>query len=87
MTVTVHIPDDLAQRLSAQGGDLSRRILEMLALEEFKGGRITKPELRHMLGFETSFQLDGFLKSHDVWLDYTEEDLELERVSLQRLGF
>jgi hypothetical protein len=87
MTVTVQIPDDLAQRLSAQGGDLSRRILEMLALEEFKSGRITKPELRQMLGFETSFQLDGFLKAHDVWIDYTEEDLERERVGLQRLGF
>ncbi len=87
MTVTVQIPDDLAQRLSAQGGDLSRRILEMLALEEFKSGHITKAELRQMLGFETTFQLDGFLKAHDVWIDYTAEDLERERVSLQRLGF
>lgn len=85
--MTVHIPDDLAQRLSAQGGDLSRRILEMLALEEFKSEHITKPELRQMLEFETSFQLDGFLKAHDVWIDYTAEDLERERVSLQRLGF
>ena len=87
MTVTIHIPDDLAERLRAQGGDLSRRILEMLALEEYKGGRITKPELRHMLGFETSFELDGFLKAHGVWIDYTSEDLERERAGLQRLGF
>ena len=87
MTVTIHIPDDLADRLRAQGGDLSRRILEMLALEEYKNGRITKPELRQMLGFETSFQLDGFLKAHDVWIDYTTEDLERERASLERLGF
>ena len=28
MNVTVHIPDDLASRLTAAGGDLSRRILE-----------------------------------------------------------
>jgi len=68
MTVTVHIPDDLADRLRAQGGDLSRRILEMLALEEYKSGRLTKSELRQMLGFETSFQLDVFLKAHDVGL-------------------
>ena len=87
MTVTVHIPDDLADRLRAQGGDLSRRILEMLALEEYKGGRITKPELRQMLGLETFFELDGFLKAHDVWIDYTSEDLERERAGLQRLGF
>lgn len=87
MTVTVQIPDDLAQRLSAQGGDLSRRILEMLALEEFKNGRITRPELRQMLGFETTFQIDGFLESHELWINYTAEDLERERVSLERFGF
>ena len=87
MTVTVQIPDELAQRLSAQGGDLSRRILEMLALEEFKNGRISKLELRQMLAFETTFQLDGFLKAHDVWIDYTAADLERERVGLERLGF
>lgn len=40
-----------------------------------------------MLGFETSFELDGFLKAHDVWIDYTAEDLKRERAGLQRLGF
>ena len=33
MNLTVHIPDDLASRLSAAGGDLSRRALEALAAE------------------------------------------------------
>jgi Uncharacterised protein family (UPF0175) len=87
MTVTIEIPDDLARRLCAEGGDLSRRILETLALEEYKGGNLTKPELRQLLGCDTSFELDGFLKAHDVWIDYTAEDLERERKGLQRLGF
>jgi hypothetical protein len=46
MNVTVHIPDDLAKRLTATGGDLSRRALEALATEEYKHGRLTKPELQ-----------------------------------------
>jgi hypothetical protein len=50
MELTVQIPDELASRMSAGGGDLSRRALEALALEEFKSGRITKPELRRLLG-------------------------------------
>lgn len=49
MELTVQIPDDLAIRMSASGCDLSRRALEALALEEFKSGRITKPELRRLL--------------------------------------
>ena len=72
--------------MSASGGDLSRRALEALALEEFKSGHITKPELRRLLGFGTRYQLDGFLKSHGVYEDYTMEDLEQELEGLRRLG-
>ena len=79
----MHIPDDLANRLSADG-DLSRRALEALAAEEYKHDRITKPELQRLLGIETSFDLDAFLKAHDVWIEYTMEDAERERQSLQR---
>jgi len=39
MNLTLHIPDDLAGRLGATGGDLSRPALEALGLEEFKSGR------------------------------------------------
>jgi hypothetical protein len=86
MELTVQIPDDLARSMSASGGDLSRRALEALALEEFKSGHITKPELRRLLGFGTRYQLDGFLKAHDVYEDYTMEDLEQELEGLRRLG-
>jgi Uncharacterised protein family (UPF0175) len=87
MELTVQIPDDLASRMSASESDLSRRALEALALEEFKSGRITKPELRRLLGFGTRYRLDGFLKSHEVYEDYTLEDFELERDALKQLGF
>jgi hypothetical protein len=85
MNVIVQIPDDLAQRLTAAGGDLSRRALEALAVEEYKHDRLTKPELQRLLGIETSFQLDEFLKAHDVWIEYTMEDAERERKSLERV--
>jgi uncharacterized protein UPF0175 len=87
MNLTVHIPDEIARRLSAAGGDLSRRALEALAAEEYKHDRLTKPELQLLLGIETSFQLDEFLRAHDVWIEYTREDAQREREGLQRLGF
>jgi hypothetical protein len=86
MNLTFQIPDDVARRLSAVSGDLSRRALEALALEEFKNGHLTKIELRQMLGFETREALDGFLKAHEVFIDYTLDDLERERQDLRRLG-
>jgi len=87
MEVALHIPDDVAQRLSASGGDLSRRALEAFALGEYKAGRLTEAQLRQPLGFQTRDALEGFLKAHEVWLNYTMEDLERERAALRRLGF
>jgi hypothetical protein len=87
MQLTVDIPDDVAARLEAAGGDLSRRALEALALEEYRCGHLTKPELRRLLGFGTRDALDGFLKAHNVFEPYSLDDLARERRDLQRLGF
>lgn len=86
MNLTIEIPDDVATRLSAAGGDLTRRALEALIAEEYRQGRLTKPDLRRVLGLQTSDQIDTFLKAHEVWIDYTLADLERERAGLRRLG-
>ena len=87
MWVTVNIPDDVAERLKAAGGDLSRRALEALALEEYMRGQLTKPELRRLLGFGTRDALDGFLKARGLFEPYSLDDLARERRDLERLGF
>jgi len=56
-------------------------------VEEYKAGRLTEAQLRQLLGFQTRQELDGFLKTHEVWLNFTLEDLERERAALRRLGF
>jgi hypothetical protein len=86
MDVTIQIPDDLARRLGA-AGDLSRRALEALAVDEFRLGHITYAELRRLLGFGTRNALDCFLKAHGVLTAYTLDDLEQERQDLRRLGY
>lgn len=85
MDVTLLIPDDLAQRL-ARGGDLARRALEALAVEEYRTGRLTRPELRRLLGFATRGELDGFLKARGVDEAMTLAELERDRQDLDRLG-
>ena len=85
MDVTVHISDDIAARRTQSGVDLPRRALEGLASEEYKNGHLTKPELRKMLGLGR-IALDGFLKSHHIFDDYTLEDFEEERRALKELG-
>jgi Uncharacterised protein family (UPF0175) len=72
---------DLARRLGTVG-EIERRALEALALEEFKLVHLTKPELRRLLGFGTRMKLDEFLKTHEMYQPYTLDDLEREREDL-----
>jgi hypothetical protein len=65
MDIILHIPDELA-RLIGTTGDIERRALEALTLAEYQAGRLTRPELRRLLGFESRFELDGFLEAHGI---------------------
>lgn len=82
--MTLHIPDEIASRL-AEGGNLPRRALEALAVEELRAERITEPQLGEMLGL-SRIQIDEFLKSHGVYEEYTLEGFEEERRTLKELG-
>jgi hypothetical protein len=87
MELSVHIPDDIAIRLAAADGDLSRRALEALIAEEYRSDRLDKSDLRRLPGFETSYEIDGFLKAHNVYDDFSLEDFEREQQTLKDLGF
>jgi len=65
MTILVPIPDALAARFASEA-ELGRRAVEALALEEYRAGRLTRPELRQVLGLATRGELDGFLKDRGV---------------------
>ena len=76
--ITVRIPADLARRLGT-GGEVERRVLEALALDEFRQGHLSRTELRRLLGFATRAKLDEFLTGHGVFGAYTPEDLARDR--------
>jgi predicted HTH domain antitoxin len=86
MNLILDIPDELAERLSA-GGAIERQALEALAVEAYRAGRLSKPELRRLLGFGTRATLDGFLKARGVLEPYDQADLERDREDLRRIGF
>lgn len=87
MQVTVEIPDDVAEKLTREGQDPARATLEAVAIEGYRSGALTAYQTRRLLGFDTRYELDGFLKAHGVWEHaYGIEDLEQDRQSLRGLG-
>ncbi len=65
MTVMVPIPGDLAARFGSEA-ELGRRVVEALALEEYRAGRLTRAALQGLLGFADQSELDGFLRDHGL---------------------
>jgi hypothetical protein len=53
-------------------------------LVEYHAGRLTRAELRRLLGFSTCYELDGFLKRHGFNEGMTLEELERERAVTDR---
>lgn len=88
MELTVRIPDDIAARLAAEGGnDLSRRALEAYVAEEYRAGHLHKPDLRRILGFQTRDEISGFLRDHGIDESFTVEEIEQQVETVERLGF
>ena len=78
MIITVEIPEELAQ--------LPRQALELLVLEGHRQGKLSEAKLSRLLGIESRFQIERFLKDHNVELAYTRRDLEYERRVHRELG-
>ena len=81
MQITVEIPDELKAALAAPGQDLSRSALEAIGLEAYRQRRISGYQLRTLLGIPSRFDLDAFLKQHEVY-DYTIEDFEKDLATI-----
>ncbi len=78
MEVTLRIPDDVAQRLAADGGDVTRRVLEALALEGYREQALTLYQVSEMLGL-SRVETEDFLGQHHVSLSAIgEADLDRE---------
>ncbi len=81
MQITVDIPEELVAVLAGSGQDLPRAVMEAIGLEAYRQGRLSGYQLRLLLGIPSRYELDGFLKEHQVY-DYTVEDLEKDLANL-----
>ncbi len=83
MDVQLQIPDDVARVIQNEQPDLSLAALEALALEGYRGERLSEAQVRRMLGFRTRMQVHAFLKAHNVHLNYSIQELENDLESLK----
>jgi len=83
MQIVLELPDEIARQL-AEGRDLSRTALEALVTEGCRTHRLTDHQAAELLGL-SRYELDGFLKEREVFLDYSPNDFERELESGERI--
>ena len=86
MTVAVDIPDDLERRLRDGWADMPRKVLEAVALEAYRSGALTGAEVQRLLGLESRWDLEAFLKQAGVFLDYDQADLARDLEAFRQSG-
>jgi predicted HTH domain antitoxin len=73
--ITISVPVNIAANLAADEVDLSRTTLEALAIEGYRGGRLSIGQLAEMLDLSV-LQAEDFLNTKGVSLNYSLADFE-----------
>jgi len=85
MQISVTLPDDIAQRLQQQWGNLPNHIMEMLVVQAYRSEAITRAEVGQLLGISSRFEVDAFLKQANAYLHYDEADFEQDMKTMENL--
>lgn len=76
MDVHLEIPEEFARYLASDAKGLARAALDALAAEGVRSGKLTNFQARRLLGIQSRYEMDGFLKAHGVFLDLSLEDVQ-----------
>ena len=83
MNVAIEIPDDIGRLLAGQAGDVSRAVLEAVAVETYRSGAITLAQVQQMLGMRSRWETESFLRRAEAYHDYTMDDLERDIAAIR----
>ena len=82
--VTIRLPDAIVKELEVVPGDISRRVLEAVAIEGYRRQRLSRGEVRQLLGLSWH-ETEEFLARNGLAYHYTVDDLDEDRRNLDRV--
>jgi len=83
VNVAIEIPDDIGRMLAGQAGDVSRAVLQAVAVEAYRSGTITPAQVQQMLGLSSRWETESFLRRAEAYHDYTMDDLEQDIAAIR----
>ena len=86
MSLTISIPDDLADMLGSSDEERAQRAREALALELYREGKISLRRMGELAGVGNDYwAAENFRALHKAPLNYSVEDLEADRKAAAKL--
>ena len=83
MNVAIEIPDDVGRALTAGGANVTRAVLEAVAIEAYRSGAITPAQVQEMLGLRSRWETESFLHRAKAYHDYTMDDLDRDIAAIR----
>jgi predicted HTH domain antitoxin len=82
--ITIDLPDTILNDLGKSPGEITRRVLEAVVLDGYRTQRLSRGEVRRLLGLSWQ-ETEDFLAGHGLPYHYTADDLNEDRQNLDRL--
>jgi hypothetical protein len=86
MQIHLNVPEEIARNFGDDTQSVEKAALEGLALEGIRSGRLSRGQVRRLLGFETRYEVDGFLKAHGIAVQDRLEEVERDSEQVLALG-
>jgi predicted HTH domain antitoxin len=83
MKLSVEVPDQIAHSLRLEGPQATHRHLEILALEGYRAGELSRGQVSELLGMGFD-ETEAFLKEHGADLGLTMEEIEQDSANLRQ---
>lgn len=85
MAITFQLTHEIEVNLERELGSLSDAAREAFLIESYRRGRLSLGDIASVLGFETHFESERWLGERGVAMNYSLEDLQADRETLNGL--
>ena len=86
MEIHINVPDEIARTLGDDTRSVERAALEALALEGIRSGRFSRGQVKRLLGFQTRYEVDGFVKAQGLAVQESLEEVQRDSERVLALG-
>jgi len=86
MQIHLNVPEEIARTIGDDARSVERAALEALVLEGVRSGSLSRGQVRRLLGFQTRYEVDGFLKAHGLAVQESLEEVQRDSERVLALG-